>query len=408
VTSPQHATDFLHDLRRRSAEEGGVFWIDSKRLAVFEPDAARRVNLANWHRFALTDRLIDQLRRRTSPSVRWTEVRTAWFTRLHELTSAPHNARLADRMRQVIDTHLNADLDLVTFAQDVTVRSLLPVVLAGLTEREQQSIISDLDRQLRLLIVRTQDTGRWARWRSLATQIRAGIVVRRVIRQRADGRRPRELDLADPIVDLLPRLGADRALDVVTTVLTATAGPPGSAATSLLYELARHPGWADRLGAELREVDEAAFHTAPTRAAPITHRFVREVLRLWSPPLILLRPARLAIDLGAAKLEPGHAYLLSPHLIHRDPRRWPDADTFDPDRFLPGAPNGPSGRGSYVPFGWAPKRCPGADIATIQLMALCHLMSTRYRLTVPDPDAVTMVYRFAPVPERFVGRITLR
>ena len=408
MTSPHHATDFLHDLRRRRAEEGGIFWIDGKRLAVFDTDAARRVNLANWHRFALSDRLVDQVRRRTSPPVRWAEVRTEWFTRLHELTSAPHNARLADRMCQVIDGRLDADLDLVTFAQDVTVGSLLPVVIAGLTERERRTVVKDLDRQLRLLIVRSQGSGWWARWRSVAIQVRAGAVVRRVIRQRARGRRPRELDLADPVVDLLPRLGPDRALDVVTTVLTATAGPPGCAAASLLYELARQPGWADRVGAELREVDEAAFLAAPTRAAPLTHRFVREVLRLWSPPLILVRPARLAIDLGAAALAPGQAYLLSPHLIHRDPHRWPDPDAFDPDRFLPGAPNGPSGRGSYVPFGWAPKRCPGADIATIQLMALCRLLSTRYRLTVPDPDAVTMVFRFAPVPERFVGRITLR
>jgi len=61
-----------------------------------------------------------------------------------------------------------------------------------------------------------------------------------------------------------------------------------------------------------------------------------------------------------------------------------------------------------VPFGWAPKACVGAEIGTIQLMALCYLMCTRYRLDVPDLDTVTMVCRFAPIPENFRGRLDRR
>lgn len=41
-------------------------------------------------------------------------------------------------------------------------------------------------------------------------------------------------------------------------------------------------------------------------------------------------------------------------------------------------------------------------------MALCHLLCTHYRLTVFDPEAVTMALRFAPVPENFQARLTLR
>jgi cytochrome P450 len=81
---------------------------------------------------------------------------------------------------------------------------------------------------------------------------------------------------------------------------------------------------------------------------------------------------------------------------------------FDPDRFLPGAPHGPADRTSYVPFGWAPKKCVGANIGTFQLMALCHLLCTRYRLTARRPHEITMALRFAPVPENFRGRLTRR
>jgi cytochrome P450 len=140
----------------------------------------------------------------------------------------------------------------------------------------------------------------------------------------------------------------------------------------------------------------------------VTHRFVKEVLRLWSPPLLLVRRNQFAFDFGRTRLEPGDWYLLSPHLIHRDERVWKQPDVFDPDRFLPGAPHGPADRTCYVPFGWAPKKCVGAGIGTVQLMGLCHLLCTRYRLTVDHTEDVTMALRFAPVPEDFRGRLNLR
>jgi cytochrome P450 len=408
MTSPGHATDFLHDLRRRSAQEGGVFWVDDDRLAVFEPAAAREVNRANWHGLVMPDRLVDVIRRRRSAEVRWTTVRGAWLTRLRELTTAEHNTTMMERMSRVLESRLGADVDLVMLAQEIAVETILPVIITGLTAKEAAHISEDVNQKLIRLVARRPLHGMRDRWHFAAVQIRAGRIVRRVLRQRASGRRARQLDLADAVVDLLPRLGIGRGMDAVSTILTAVGGPPGSAAASLLYELTRQPVWAARVAEELRGLDAADFAAAPTRTAPLTHRFIKEVLRLWSPPLVLVRPARVALDVGTTRLAQGRTYLLSPHVMHRDPRYWSQADTFDPDRFLPGAPHGPAGRGHYMPFGWAPKACVGAEIGTIQLMVLAFLLCTRFRLDVPDIDQVTMVCRFAPVPEPFRGTLTRR
>ncbi|MFD4629111.1 cytochrome P450 [Streptomyces sp. NPDC058284] len=407
MTTPHHPDDFLHDLRDRSAAEGGVFWINDDLLAVFEPDAARKVSAANWHGLLMNDRFVDMLRRRGSATVPWARVRTEWRTRLHALATAEHHGALIARMERTIDARLGDDIDLVLLAQDVAVRALLPVALSGLTARESAWIVQDLDQKLMRLIDRSPGSELRHQLHFAAVQFRAGLVVRRILRERAAGRRAREHDLADPFVDLLPELGMDRALDVVTAVLTAIGGPPGAAAASVLYELARQPRWTRRLTVELRATDPETFRADPVKAAPLTHRFVKEVLRMWSPPLLLMRHARTSFDLGGTTLAEGRGYVLSPHMIHRDHRFWRDADTFDPDRFLPGAPHGPLARGCYVPFGWAPKKCAGADIGTVQLMALCYLMCTRYHLDVPDAEHVTMAYRFAPVPQKFHGRITL-
>ncbi|MEV6008206.1 cytochrome P450 [Streptomyces sp. NPDC051976] len=409
MTTPHHATDFLHDLRRRSATEGGVFWVDDGLLAVFEPHAARKVSGANWSDLVMHDRLTDLLRRRSSTPVRWTRVRGAWLTQLHRLATAEHNVRMLERMELTVGEVLGEDdVDLVMLAQEVAVRSLLPLALSGLTDREAAVVHEDLHQKLVRLIALEPVRGPWGRLLFTTVQVRAGLVVRRVLRQRASGRRPRELDLADPFVDLLPELGMDRALDVVTAVLTAIGGPPGAAAASVLYELVRQPEWTERLTEELAGADPERFFASPTRTAPVTHRFVKEVLRMWSPPLVLMRQARQAFDLGPATLKEGQGYLLSPHLIHRDGRNWQQPDTFDPDRFLPDAPHGPADKASYVPFGWAPKNCVGADLGTTQLMLLCYLMTTRYHLTVPDPDALTVAYRFAPVPQAFRGTLAQR
>lgn len=407
MTTPHHGDDFLHDLRLRSAAENGVFWLDDEQLAVLEPAAARLVSRANWNSLVMTDRLVDMIRRRHSTPVRWSRIRAAWLTQLHALTTGEHNIDLISRMEQVIDARLGDDVDLVLLAQDIAVQSILPVAISGLTARESARITQDLNQKLLRLIDRHPGRGLRHHAHFAATQIRAGLVVRRVLRERASGRRARELDLTDPIVDLLPELGMDRALDVVTAVLTAIGGPPGSAAASVLYELVRNPLCAHRLTRELGSMDPVEFCAAPAKAAPVTHRFVKEVLRMWSPPLLLVRRARASFDLGATRLEKGQSYLVSPHMIHRDPRYWQEADTFDPDRFLPGAPHGPADRACYVPFGWAPKKCIGADIGTIQLMALCYLMCTRYRLTVPNADTITMACRFAPVPQQFRGHLAL-
>ncbi|ATL33096.1 cytochrome P450 [Streptomyces formicae] len=407
MTTPQHPDDFLHMMRMRSASEQGIFWVDDERLAVFEPEAARRVSATNWHGFTMHDRLIDVVRRRTSPEMPWSRIRAAWLTQLHALATAEHHGHLIERMERIIDARLGEDVDLTMLAQDVAVRSLLPLALGGLTAAESNLVRRDLEGKL-LRLVSPEPGSAWQQLRFVGVQVRSGLVVRRVLRQRANGRRGREPDLTDPFVDLLPELGMDRALDVVTAVLTAIAGPPGTAAASLLYEFSRQPEWRTRLTDELSGVDPAAFRAAPTSEAPVTHRFVKEVLRLWSPPLLLVRRSTYAFDLGRARLGAGEWYLLSPHMIHRDERVWKQPDVFDPDRFLPGAPHGPADRTCYVPFGWAPKKCIGANIATVQLMALCHQLCTRYHLTVDRPQEVTMALRFAPVPENFHGRLTPR
>jgi cytochrome P450 len=393
--------ELLRELRARSLAEGGVFRTAQGDLAVFDPELAQRVNAANYADLTLPDKLTDLLRGRSGDPVSWKQVRVAWTAQMRKLSDAEGIEQLAGRMTGLLDERLGRPLDLTGMAQEISIRSLLPVVVTGLSPAGEARI-------LKRVLPHPAPRSFWSRMRLTLIQVRSGQVLRRELRGRAAGRKPHQPDLTDPIVDLLPALGMDRAVDKVNAVLVAISIPPGSAAACLLYELARRPDWAARLTEELSGVPPARLYGAPVQAAPVTHRFVKEILRLWSSPLLLGREARTEIDLGTEPLRTGQQYLLSPYILHRDPRHWKDPEAFDPDRWLADAKGGPCPHSSYVPFGWSPTTCIGAGLGTTQLILWCHLLCTRYRLQAEDPGSVRMTLGAAPLPARFRGTITRR
>ncbi|HYN22400.1 MAG TPA: cytochrome P450 [Thermoanaerobaculia bacterium] len=407
-------SSLLQTLRAKSYEGSSVFWTGDDRLAVFDPHLAQQVNLANYSDLTLPDKLTDLLRGRASEPVSWKEIRAAWSSQLQRLSEPAQVGQLAARMSDSLEQQLDRPLDLVWVAQEACTRGLLPMVIADLPSADMTRLQRDLARKTAGLLNTENTSPRllWEAIRTLVSQIGAGLAVRRELRGRATGRRPRQLDLIDPLVDLLPVLGAGRAVAAVTAVMTAIAGVPGAAAACLMYELTRRPDWAVRLESELDPISPARFHgevaKAPARVAPATLIFVKETLRLWSPPLLLARTVRTGINLEHACLEAGQSYLVSPHVIHHDPRHWKDPESFDPDRWLPESGRGPCSAGAYVPFGFAPKACIGAGLATTQLVLLCHLLCTRYRIELEEPESVRIALAAAAVPVNFRGTITRR
>jgi cytochrome P450 len=78
--------------------------------------------------------------------------------------------------------------------------------------------------------------------------------------------------------------------------------------------------------------------------------------------------------------------LLSPLMLHRDPRLWEAPLAFDPDRFLPERAAGRS-RYAYLPFGAGPRVCIAARIALLEVKLLLALFVQRFRaLPVSSED----------------------
>lgn len=407
MTIHRDEEDLLANLRGPNAENGGVFWHGERRLMVFDADAASQANAENYADLTLPDRFVDQLLGRHSPAVSWRQVRSLWLAQMRVLSAEDQLRALAGRMAAVLENRLGQHVDLVWLAHEVMFRALVPTVVDGLSTSDQAWLGRDAVAKLRRLDAGPGGQTRRQKWRAVVAQLHTGRVVRAEIRRRANGTHPARTDLTQPIVDkLLPELGPDRALEAVTTVLTAIAGPPGAAASCLMYELVTRPEWAATLTEEFAATDQ--LYRTGTRSAPTAHQFVKEVLRMWSAPLLMTRSARVPLTVRANRLAVGQHYLVSPYLVNHDERHWTDPDVFDPHRWSAGAANRPPGGHYYVPFGWAPTACIGAGLGTIQLVLLAHLLCTRFRIELRDPAAARVALGAVPRPMDFDGHLRPR
>jgi cytochrome P450 len=408
TTVPGDQPDVLRDLRAANDASGGVFRHTDRQLMVFDADAAMRVNRDNYADLTLPDRFLDLVRGRSSTRVDWRQVRSLWLARLRTLAGPAGLRALDERMAAVLRERLDVPLRLTWLAHEISFRALLPVIVDGLSTVDRARLHEDAIAKIaRLMGEQDEEPPWWRSWRPLSIQVNAGLVVRREVRRRARRRVPPREDLTEPIAtELLAALGGDRAVDAITAVLTAVAGPPGASAACVLYELVRRPDWAARIAEEFAPASPDDVYDSGTRIAPLTHRFVKEVLRMWTSPTMLTRSARTELTIGDYQVPAGQFFVVSPAMVHHDPRHWRDPEVFDPDRWLPDAPNGPAGAAHYVPFGWPPTACVGAGLGMAQLVLLCRLFTTRYRIMVDDPDALRMSIGPVPLPIGFTGRVT--
>lgn len=145
--------------------------------------------------------------------------------------------------------------------------------------------------------------------------------------------------------------------------------------------MARHPQAQARAVHELGEVlaGQAPGVDAP-QALPYLSATLKEAMRLY-PPAAGLMSRRLTreLTLGGVRLPARTLVRITPWVLHRDPRWWPDAASFRPERFLPDAP--PPPRGAYLPFGLGPRVCLGQHFAMLEMTLIAARLLQRFRLS---------------------------
>jgi cytochrome P450 len=178
--------------------------------------------------------------------------------------------------------------------------------------------------------------------------------------------------------------------DEVMTMFLAGHETSANGLTWTWYLLARHPDWAERVQAEAQAVlARRVPEPADLDGLSVTRRVIQEALRLYPPVPWLSREAVGPAQLGGYNMPAGSILLVSPFVMHRDPRWWPEPDRFDPERFAPSSPDRRLPY-SYFPFGGGPHTCIGHHFALTEMVVVLAMLSARFHLRLMASAPVAM------------------
>jgi cytochrome P450 len=143
------------------------------------------------------------------------------------------------------------------------------------------------------------------------------------------------------------------------------------------YLLSQNPAAAAKF---YDEVDRVLGDRLPTfNDLPLlkyTEGVFAESMRLYPPVWVIGRRAKADYAIGPFTVPARSILMLSPYVVHRDPRWFPDPERFDPDRW-----SQPDDRPkfSYVPFGGGTRVCIGERFAWMEGVLLLATVAQRWR-----------------------------
>ena len=85
------------------------------------------------------------------------------------------------------------------------------------------------------------------------------------------------------------------------------------------------------------------------------------------------------------EVKAGQSIAVSPAISNRLPEDFPEADTFDPDRYDKPRQEDLVNRWTWIPFGAGRHRCVGAQFAIMQLKAVFSVLFQNYEFEMLQP-----------------------
>jgi len=92
-------------------------------------------------------------------------------------------------------------------------------------------------------------------------------------------------------------------------------------------------------------------------------------------------------SLGGVEVPARSICILSPYLVQRDPRWFPDAERFDPERWTPDARDSRP-KFSYFPFGGGARVCIGERFAWMEGVIVMAAIAQKWRLRLAPDQTV--------------------
>ncbi len=204
-------------------------------------------------------------------------------------------------------------------------------------------------------------------------------------------------------------LPADEVVDHMIFLMMAAHDTITSSASSLVWLLAKHPEWQDKLRAECLAVtggEGRPLAYDDLGKVELTEWAFKEALRLIPPVPSTPRRALRDFDFGGYRIPAGTHIGINASAVHKMEEHWPEPARFDPLRF---APDEVAKRHKYawIPFGGGAHMCIGLHFAYMQIKILMAQILTRYAIEIePGYDPKWQAW---PIPKPSDGfKVTMR
>lgn len=188
------------------------------------------------------------------------------------------------------------------------------------------------------------------------------------------------------------RMSDEQVRDEVLTLMAA-----GHETTAHLLAWSCHLlGQAPVAEASLHQEVDTVLSGRPPEISEIpalvqTRRILMETLRMYPPGWLLSSRATETTSLGEYRIPAGSTIFISPYSLHRNPKYFPRAAEFDPDRWHDGDQERKE-RMSFTPFASGIRRCVGESFAMLESTIVLATVAQHWKL-VPIPAET-----ISPVP----------
>jgi cytochrome P450 len=172
--------------------------------------------------------------------------------------------------------------------------------------------------------------------------------------------------------------------DEALTLFLAGHETTANALTWTWYLLSQNPECEARLH---QEIDSVLAGCVPDMAdlpqLRYTEMVFAEAMRLYPPAWAIGRMSKAAFEMGGIEIGAKSICILSPYVIQRDARWFPDPERFDPERWTPEAREARP-KFSYFPFGGGARVCIGERFAWMEGVLVLAAVAQKWKLRL-DP-----------------------
>ncbi|ANK81965.1 MAG: hypothetical protein TEF_15045 [Rhizobiales bacterium NRL2] len=171
-------------------------------------------------------------------------------------------------------------------------------------------------------------------------------------------------------------------IDHMNFLLMAAHDTTTSSLTTMIWALAAHPEWQERIRREIAEIGGAELGYEDVSRMDVAERAFKEALRMIPPVPFIPRRVVREFEFQGQRIPAGANVSVSPGYVHMMPELWTDPQKFDPDRFSPNRAEDKNHKFAWAPFGGGAHKCLGMHFAYMQVKAFAFQLLQRFEVSI--------------------------